>query len=98
MEEDNKNQHKEKARPEHHTGGSDVKLDRELRGRTNKRGDADEKDVDPDRSPQRGDTGPSMPGGVPGEMHVARPEDYKDPWNPSVNTTLREHKPRTDED
>ena len=29
---------------------------------------------------------------------VARPEDYKDPWNPSVNTTLREHKPRTDED
>jgi hypothetical protein len=93
-----KNQDKEKARPEHHSGEDDVKLDRDLRGKANKRGDDDEKTIDPDQSPQRGDTGPSTNGAAPGEMRVARPEDYKDPWNPSVNTTLREHKPRTDED
>lgn len=98
MEQDNKNQKSEKARPRHHSGEDDVQLDRALRGRPNKRGDAQEKNIDPDRSPQRGDTGPSMPGGVPGEMHVARPEDYEDPWNPSVNTSLRDKKPRADED
>jgi hypothetical protein len=87
---------KEKARPEHHRGEDDVKLDRELRDKGDTRVD-EEKNVDPDRSPQRGDTGPGPSGTVPGEQRVARPEDYKDPWNPSVNTTLRERKPRTDE-
>jgi len=90
-------QDKDKGRPERHSGDDDVKLDREHRDKGDTR-DEREKNVDPDSSPQRGDTGPGINGTAPGELRVARPEDYKDPWNPSVNTTLREHKPRTDED
>lgn len=90
-------QDKDKARPERHTGADDVKLDREQRARGDTRDDR-EKTVDPDHSPQRGDTGPGDTGTVPGEQRVSRPEDYKDPWNPSINTSLRDHKPHTDED
>ena len=90
-------QDKDKGRPERHSGDDDVKLDREQRDKGDTR-DEREKSVDPDSSPQRGNTGPGPTGTVPGEQRVARPEDYKDPWNPSINTALRDHKPHTDED
>jgi hypothetical protein len=83
----------EKARPPRHTGEDDVTLDRHLRRKygmdyeptSDAHIDDEAAERDLDVMHLRGQTGPSENGQSPGEMHVARPEDYRDPWNPLLN-------------
>jgi len=92
-----------KAHPQHHTGEDDVKLDRELRAKygmdhapeSGAHIDDEAAERDPDVMHLRGQTGPSDNGHAPGEMHVARPEDYRDPWNPLLSETDKPKKDRS---